>query len=135
MLIKHRLERRPGFPGGSEVNNLLQCRTCRFNPWVGKIPWRRKWQPTSVFLPGKSHSQRSLAGYSPWGLKDLDVRAACYVTSVVSNYLRPHGLQPPTTPRPLCPFSRQEYWSGLPFPCLRVGHDLANKQQKEGCYV
>ena len=37
-----------------------------FNPWVGKIPWRRKWQPTPVFLPGKSHEQRSLVGYSPW---------------------------------------------------------------------
>ena len=40
-----------------------------FNPWVRKIPWRRKWQPTPVFLPGKSHGQRSLAGYSPWGCK------------------------------------------------------------------
>jgi len=39
----------------------------RFNPWVGKIPWKRKWQPTPVILPGKSHGQRSLAGYSPWG--------------------------------------------------------------------
>ena len=39
-----------------------QCRRCRFNPWVGKIPWRRKWQLTSVFLPGKSHGQRSLVG-------------------------------------------------------------------------
>ena len=37
-----------------------------FDPWVGKIPWRRKWQPTPVFLPGKSHGQRSLAGYSPY---------------------------------------------------------------------
>ena len=42
------------------------------DPWVRKIPWRRKWQPTSVFLPGKSHGQRSLAGYSPWDLKELD---------------------------------------------------------------
>ena len=41
----------------------------RFNPWVRKIPWRRKWQPTLVFLLGESHEQRSLAGYSPWGLK------------------------------------------------------------------
>jgi len=40
-----------------------------FNPWVGKIPWRRKWQPTPVFLLGKSHGQRTLAGYSPWGHK------------------------------------------------------------------
>ena len=38
-----------------------------FDPWVGKIPWRRKWQVNPVFLPGKSHGQRSLAGYSPWG--------------------------------------------------------------------
>ena len=38
-------------------------------PWVGKIPWRRKCQPTPVFLPGKSHEQRRLAGYSPWGHK------------------------------------------------------------------
>ena len=39
------------------------------DPWVGKIPWRRKWQPTPVFLPGESHGQRSLAGYSPQGCK------------------------------------------------------------------
>ena len=43
----------------------------RFDPWVGKIPWRRAWQPTPVFLLGESHGQRSLAGYSPWGLKEL----------------------------------------------------------------
>ena len=40
-----------------------------FDPWVGKIPWRRKWQPTPVFLPGKSHGQGSLAGCSPWSCK------------------------------------------------------------------
>ena len=40
------------------------------DPWVGKIPWRRKWQPTPVILPGKFHEQRSLAGYSPWGCKE-----------------------------------------------------------------
>ena len=44
----------------------------RCNPWVGKIPWRRKCQPTPVFLPGKSQGQRSLAGYSPWGHKVSD---------------------------------------------------------------
>ena len=42
------------------------------DPWVGKIPWRRKWQPTPVFLPGKSHGWMSLAGYSPWGCKESD---------------------------------------------------------------
>ena len=46
-----------------------QYRRCVYDPWVGQIPWRRKWQPTPVFLPGKSHGQRSLAGYSPWGCK------------------------------------------------------------------
>ena len=47
------------------------CRRLRFDPRVGKIPWRRKGQPTLVFLPGKSCGQRSLAGFSPWGCKDL----------------------------------------------------------------
>ena len=48
-----------------------KCRRPGFNPWIGKIPWRRKWQPTWVFLPGKSHGQRSLVGYSPWGCKRI----------------------------------------------------------------
>ena len=41
----------------------------RFDPWVGKIPWRRSWQSTPVFLPGESHGQRSLVRCSPWGCK------------------------------------------------------------------
>ena len=49
-----------------------KCRTCRFDSWVGKSPWRRKWQPTPVFLPGESHGQRSLVGYSPQGRKESD---------------------------------------------------------------
>ena len=44
-----------------------------FNLWVRKMPWRRKWQPTPVFLPGKSNGQRSLAVYSPWGCKASDM--------------------------------------------------------------
>ena len=55
----------------SEISACL-CRRCGFNPWVRKTPWRRKRQPTLVFLPGKSHGQRSLASYSPWGLKEPD---------------------------------------------------------------
>ena len=47
----------------------LWCRRCGFDSWVGKIPWRRAWQPTPVFLPGEPQVQRSLAGYSPWGCK------------------------------------------------------------------
>ena len=49
------------------------CRRHRFDLWVGKISWRRKWQPAPVFLPQKSHGQRSLAGYSPKGRKELDM--------------------------------------------------------------
>ena len=45
---------------------------CGLDSWVGKIPWRRAWQPTPVSLPGEPHGQRSLAGYSPWGPKELD---------------------------------------------------------------
>ena len=45
---------------------------CRFSPWVGKILWSRKWQPAPVFLPGKFHEQRSLAGSSAWGCRELD---------------------------------------------------------------
>ena len=44
-----------------------QCKSPKFNPWIGKISWRRKWQPTTIFLPGKSNGQRNLAGYIvPW---------------------------------------------------------------------
>ena len=50
-----------------------QCRRPGSDPWVRTISWRRKWQPTPVFLPGKSHGQRSLVGYSPWGHKELDM--------------------------------------------------------------
>ena len=51
--------------------STCQRRSHRFDPWVGKIPWRRAWQPTPVFLPRESYGQRSLTGYSPWGHKEL----------------------------------------------------------------
>ena len=55
-----------------------QCRRCwrqGFSPCVRKISWRRPWQPTPVFLPGESHGQGSLAGYSPWGRKESNMTA------------------------------------------------------------
>ena len=61
------------FPGGSDGKSIcLQCKRPGFDPWVGKIPWRRKWQHAPVYLPGKFHGQRSLVGYSPWGGKESD---------------------------------------------------------------
>ena len=54
-----------GFPGGTAGKSVcLQCRRPGFDPWVGKIPWRKKWQPTPVFLPGKFHGQSSLVVYN-----------------------------------------------------------------------
>ena len=52
--------------------SMCQCRRLGFNPWVGKNPWRREWQPTPVFLAGKFHGQRSLAGYRSRGPKSQD---------------------------------------------------------------
>ena len=56
-----------GFPGGSMERIHLPSRKCKFDPWVRKIPWKRKWKPTPVFLLGKPQGQRSLVGCSPWG--------------------------------------------------------------------
>ena len=62
-----------GFPFGSDgKESACQSKRPGFGPWVRKVPQRGKWQPTSVFLPGESHGQRSLAGYSPWGHKGSD---------------------------------------------------------------
>ena len=57
----------------SDKESTCQCRRCGFDPRVGKVPWRRKWQSTPIFLPGKSHGQRSLAGYSPWDHEESDM--------------------------------------------------------------
>ena len=59
-----------GFPGGSDGKEYACSVGDLFDPWVGKIPWRKTWQPTPVFLLENPHGQRSLVGYSPWGLKE-----------------------------------------------------------------
>ena len=63
------------FPGNtSGKESACQCRRHKsraFDPWVRKIPWRRAWQPTPVFLSRESHGQRSLVGYSVWGCKKV----------------------------------------------------------------
>ena len=69
------IRKAPGFPSGS-VGEESACNAGdlgSIGPWVGKIPWRREWQPTPVFLPGEFHGQRSLVGYCPWGHKELDM--------------------------------------------------------------
>ena len=81
----------------------LQCRKHRrsgFDPWVRKISWRRKWQPTPVFSPDKSHGQRSLVDYSPKGCKELDMTEHPYI--YIYNWMdRSRKVS----------FARQDLWS------------------------
>ena len=70
----------------------LQCGRPGFSLWVGKIPWRREWLPTPVFLPGEFHGQRSLVGHSPWGHKELDM-AEQLSTAQPKNLLRAQRME------------------------------------------
>ena len=72
VFCKHGLSRWSlGFSGGSDSKECLQCRRPGFNPWVGKIPWRRPWQPTLVFLPGKSPRTERPSGLQSMGLQSV----------------------------------------------------------------
>ena len=84
---------------------MQETKGCRFNPWSGKISWRRKWQPIPLFLPGKSHGQKDLAGYSPLGNKES------HMTECLSLYTGNLILQNPTLPSPntLKEFSSSAY--------------------------
>ena len=137
-----------GFPAGvSGEEPACQCRRHRrhqFHPWVGRIHWRRAWQPTPVSLPGGSRGHTSLVGYGPHGPKESDrlkrlgsQHPVCHilehipcrqgrtilqqVAAAAAKSLQscptlcdPIDGSPPGSPVP--GFSRQEHWSGLPFP-------------------
>ena len=138
-----------GSPGSLVGKECLQCRRHRrreFDPWVGKIPWGRKWQPTPVFLPGKTHGQGSLADWAvqrvtepdtiEW-LKKMLVTQSCTT-------LQSHGLQPTRFPCPSDFLSKSTWtwvWvnSGTQLmtgkPSMvprwqRVGHDWATEPQQ-----
>ena len=87
-----------GFPGGSVVKNPHakegDARDTGSIPWVEKIHWRRKWQHTPVFLPGKFHEQRSLVGYSTGGLKESDMMedACAQYTHIHTHTLTTNGI-------------------------------------------
>ena len=82
------------FPGGSDGKAVcLQCGRPGFNPWVGKISWRRKWQPSSVLLPGKSHGRRNLVGYSPWGHKELTTTERLQFTCDFTSHIYADNLE------------------------------------------
>ena len=82
--------------GGLVVKNLPAMqetgRRCGFDPWIRKILWRRKWQPTPVFLPRKSHEPRSLKGYSPQGHKELDTTEQLTLSLFHFPVVVAHGL-------------------------------------------
>ena len=69
----------------------LECRRPGFNPWFWKVPWRRKWRPTLLILPGKSHGQRSLAGYSPWGREESDTTEHARTSTHTHTYTHAHA--------------------------------------------
>ena len=116
-----------GSPGGdSGKESACQCRRRKrrgFDPWVRKIPWRRKWQPTLVFLPGAFHGQRSLVGYNPRGHKrqqqqtKSDNRPSVRMSPGDSEWtLRLRN------PRPLCVVRRIKGSGGHPLPTLPTSH-------------
>ena len=75
----------------SGKESTCQCRRCKrwgFDPWVRKSPWWRIWQPTPLFLPGKSHQQRSLAGYNPWGGKESDTTEHPHTYTHIHSFIR-----------------------------------------------
>ena len=103
----------PGSNGGKE--STCQCRRrkrCGFNPWVQKIPWRRKWLPTPVFLPGECHRERSLAGYSPQGREESDVTEWQIATADSTRSCPSPFLVPPPSPHHLKSDSFQIQWGG-----------------------
>jgi len=77
-----------GASGKEPTCQYRKHRRHRFNPCAGKIPWRRAWQPTPVFLPGESHGQRNLMGYTPWGHRESDTTEG---TSHTCTYLNMEG--------------------------------------------
>ena len=74
----------PGWLSGKEL--ACQCRRHGFNPWVRRIPWRRTWQPTPVFSPGKSRGHRNLAGYGSWGHKRVRHHLATKQQQQLNNF-------------------------------------------------
>ena len=114
--------------GRESACQCRRCKRCGFDPWVGKIPWRRKWQLTAV-LPGKFHGQRNLAGYSPWGCTESDMTEQLsmhrgtqfvrVVSRICWDLIKNQVLSPPCLlPAPLS-LQRPHHW---------------NSQSQKGCH-
>ena len=132
-----------GFPGGSEVEDLPtdagDTGDMGFDPWFGKIPWRRKWQRFPVFLLGKSHEQRNLAGCSLHGIAksqtSLSMHTHTHMLFIGDNktvysavFLRRHGVHKQNTE------PDEECWKESGFDCV-VGFScgwMGSSQEVEG---
>ena len=92
-----------GFPGSSDGKKIcLQCNRLGLNPWVRKIPWRWKWQPTPIFLPEEFHGQGSLVGYSPWGCQESDKTERVTLSSPVCCLEDEPAAPPPSFRASVC---------------------------------
>ena len=103
--------------GSASKESTCPCRRyrrCRFDPWVRKSPWSRKWQPILVFLPGKSHGQKSLVGYSPWSCKELDMTECVCVHACACAHTHTHT----GSPRPT--WQQVSFFSSLFLACRRL---------------
>ena len=134
-----------GFPGGLDgEESTRKCRRCRKIIWVRKIPWSRKWQPTAVFLPGNSHGQRSLEGYSPWGHKRVwhNLRTEQHLMHIVPRASQWETVILVSSAPILVPVGRRERRQGsenrgegpchsenLSIPGARPAHTTSSKQQ------
>ena len=115
-----------------------QCRKGMFDPWVGKILWRRKWKPTPVFLLGKYHGQRSLAGYNPQSRTELDTNEVTSNSTIQGKPSHHPGwqtftklfLQPFSNQRPgLTPRDPRGCRHGA-YHCLWRSHNLKEEKSK-----
>ena len=121
-----------GFPGGASGKEpACQCRRCRFYLWIGKIPWRRAWQPIPVFWPGEPHGQRSLADYSPWGLKDSDTTERPSTAQHSSSSLQLCSTYLISLDSHNCPVNRSQYSSYCLLYLERLG-PIETKRNDQG---
>ena len=102
----------------------MRFKICGFDPWVRKIPWRRAWQPTPVFLPGESHGQRNWVGYGQWGHKESDMTE---VTSQAHGQIWVNTVKYPHWKACLISHEFMEIW------CL--GGGLVRPHQRNCCSI
>ena len=126
-----------GFPSGtSGKESTCRCRRCKrhgFDPWVGKIPWRREWQPTPVFLPGGSHGRRSLVGCRLWGRTESDTTKRFSSSSIHRKHLavRQQGeLSCQLVGKPIsglwCGHFKRKYQNGRPICGFKLSITVKN---------